>query len=300
MEAITVDGYSIRVTNPTKLLWPELNIRKIDYLTKLMEIAPYILPHTKDRLLTSIRYPDGVNGKNFYQKNIPNYAPSWIERKNWRGVNYILLNSRATLAWLANQAAIELHTSFNLYQSENCPSSLVFDLDPSQGQEFEQVIEVAMMIYQTLLSLNISSYVKTSGATGLQIYIPIGEQYDYDTARELNLFFAEYFSRKHPKTITIERSVSKRGQKLYFDYLQMWHGKTITSVYSPRATATATVSTPISWQELEKGLKPTDFHLLNIGERLKKNGDLFAPLLDDKKTAENLDPIISFIRKGKH
>lgn len=296
MDMIKVGQYSVRITNPAKVLWPELGIRKIDYISLLIKIAPYFLSHTKDRLLTTIRYPDGIQGKSFYQKNIPDYAPEWIETSQWKNTRYILLNQKACLIWLGNQAALEFHTAFNRIQDENYPSSLVFDLDPSKGQTFEQVVEVALLIYETLSSLNIKSWVKTSGATGLQIYIPIGEKYDYDTARKINQFFGEYFSQKYPEKITIERLVNKRGKKLYFDYLQMWTGKTITSVYSPRATREGTVSTPVEWDELKKGVRPQDFHLFNISRRLEEKGDLFAPLLHPQ-SIQNLDAIVQFAEK---
>ena len=296
MEQIHIDGFPVQITNPEKMLWPELGIRKIDFIMKLMEISSYVLPHARDRLLTTIRYPDGINGKSFYQKNIPTYAPEWVDHQPWQEVEYILLNKRATLAWLGNQAALEFHVAFNRYQHEQFPSALVFDLDPSEGQTFDQVVEVALIIRKTLESLGLQSWIKTSGATGMQIYIPIGEKYTYNQARKMNEFFGKYFSELYPNLVTIERMVKNRGKKLYFDYLQMWQGKTITLVYSTRATKNATVSTPVEWTELEKGIKPTDFHLLNIKDRLEEKGDLFAPLYD-KKQIQILDPILQFIKK---
>lgn len=291
---IVANVKNVNITNPDKLLWPELGISKLDYINILNDLAPYIIPHAKDRLLTTIRYPDGVSGKSFYQKNIPAYAPEWIKKVKWKNVNYIVLNDYHTLMWLGNQAAIEFHTSFNNYLIEMYPSALVFDLDPSKGQIFSEVIEVALLIYETLKSLDIQSWVKTSGATGLQLYIPTGGKYNYNLARNINKFFAVYFAEKFPKKITIERSVNNRGNKLYFDYLQMWHGKTITTVYSPRATKNATISVPVEWEELKNGLLPENFNLLNIKERLKNKGDLFSPLLD-KSYAQSLDSIIKFI-----
>ncbi len=296
--SIEIDKKNIRITNPEKLLWPELGIRKIDYLTILKDFSPYIIKHAKNRLLTTIRFPDGINEKSFYQKNAPSYTPNWIKRIRWKNVNYIILNDYATLAWLCNQAVIEFHLSFNSYMNENYPNYLVFDLDPSSDQKFEAVIEVALLINETLKSLEIKSWVKTSGATGLQIYIPIGEKYNYNISRKINNFFAIYFSEKYPNKITIERMKSKRGNKIYFDYLQMWHGKTITATYSPRATKEATISTPIEWEELKKGLLPQDFNLLNINSRLKEKGDLFSPLVSIS-SIQNMDEIIKFVRKAK-
>ncbi len=294
MDTLTIEEEKIEISNPEKILWPDLSIRKIDYIAKMKELAPYILAYTKDRLLTTIRYPDGINGKFFYQKNAPSYLPKWIETIRWKNTNYILLNSPNTLIWLANQAVLELHTSFNMYQYEDYPNYLVFDLDPAINQSFSDVVEVALIIHETLETLNIKSWVKTSGATGLQIYIPIGKKYNYRIARRINHFFAQYFSTKYPRLITIERLVQKRNNKLYFDYLQMWYGKTITSAYSPRATKNATISTPITWEELKKGIKPEDFTLLNISERLRTKGDIFQPLLA-KEAVQSLDTIIKFL-----
>jgi len=294
-----IDGHKLQISNPEKTLWPEKGIRKIDFIMILIKMAHYILPHSTDRLLTTIRYPNGITGKSFYQKNIPSYAPQWIDRYPYQKIEYILLNKKSTLIWLGNQAALELHTAFNRYQENQSPSALVFDLDPSEGQPFDQVIEVALFIYETLQSLGLKSWIKTSGATGMQIYIPIGERYSYNEARKINEFFGKYFSEKYPNIITIERMVRNRGKKLYFDYLQMWQGKTITLVYSTRATKEATVSTPIEWQELKKGIHPKDFHLLNILNRIEKKGDIFAPLLD-KQSIQNLDAIIHFIKKNRY
>ncbi len=294
--ALIIDDKEVRVTNPEKLLWEEHGIRKIDYITKLLELSPYLLAHAKNRLLTSIRYPDGIQGKSFYQKNLPPSAPPWIPTSSWHENNYIMLNNIAVLAWLGNQAVLEFHTTFNLYDKQS-PENLVFDLDPSEGQAFEDTVEVALLIYHELQNLNIKSYVKTSGASGLQIYLPVGGRYNYETARKINEFFATFFSQKYPRKITIERSVPKRGRKLYFDYLQMWQGKTIISPYSPRATQNATVSTPLEWHELEQGIRPENFTLLNINERLKIKKDLFLPLLQDN-AGQDLSFLIELIEKN--
>lgn len=292
---LEIEGKEIKISNPEKLLWSELGIRKIDYIKILLELSPFLLPHTKNRLLTTIRYPNGIEGKSFFQKNIPEYSPQWIPTRKWHNLNYVTADSKAVLVWLGNQAALEIHIPFNPSDQENYPSSLVFDLDPSAGQSFEDAAEVALLVYQELKSLKISSWVKTSGASGLQIYIPVGGKYDYDTARKINEFFATYFSQKYPGKITIERSIGKRGKKLYFDYLQMWQGKTIICPYSPRATKYASVAAPLEWQELEKGIRPEDYNLLNIQKRLKDKKDLFRPLLNSRNN-QNLEFILEHIR----
>lgn len=291
-QAIEIEGRQILVSNPDKLLWPEAGIRKIDYISRMLELAPYILPYAKDRLLTVIRYPDGIHGESFYQKSCPEYAPGWVNTLVSGDIRYIKLDSLPVLIWLATQAALEFHVTFNTALRENHPSYLVFDLDPSKGQSFKDVIEAALLVYETLKALSIKSFVKTSGASGLQVYIPVKGRYDYVQARNINEFFGNYFSQKYPKLITIERVVKNRGKKLYFDYLQMWHGKTITTAYSPRANEKACISMPVDWEELP-GINPEDFTLLNALKLLDKSGDRFKGLLE---TEQNLDSILERIK----
>jgi len=298
-ETITIEGKKLKISNPEKLLWPEAGIRKIDYLARMIELSPYIIPHAQNRLLTTIRYPHGIHGESFFSKNLPDYAPEWINTYEWNDTQYAILDSVPTLAWFVNMAALEFHTSFNTYQNLDCPTSLVFDLDPSEGQKFEDVAEVALLIKEVLDSLAITCYIKTSGATGMQIYIPTGGKYDYETARKVNEFFGSYFAQKYPKKITIERMVEKRGHKLYFDYLQMWQGKTITMVYSPRAREKATISMPVTWDEVKKGITPEDYTLNNALERLKSTGDLFEPLLKAKEPEKSLDEVVKRILESQ-
>ena len=290
--ALEVEGRQIDVSNPEKLLWPEAGIKKIDYISSMLVLAPYILPYAKGRLLTTIRYPDGIHGESFFQKSCPEYAPEWINTSLYGDIRYILLDSLPALIWLATQAAFEFHVTFNTVDRGDYPTYLVFDLDPSKGQSFDDVKEVAFRVHETLTALLIKSFAKTSGATGVQVYIPVNGRYDYDHARLINEFFGKYFSQKYPDLITIERIVRNRGKKLYFDYLQMWHGKTIASAYSPRATEKATISMPIDWDELAN-IKPGDFTLLNAAKRLAESGDRFKGLFE---VDQNLDSILDKIR----
>lgn len=287
---ITVNGKEIKISNMGKVLWKEVGITKSEYIERLITLAPYILPYAEDRLLTCIRYPDGVGQKSFYQKNVPEHAPEFILTRIWNDNEYILLNNLETLVWLGNMAALELHTAFERGENAN-PDCLVFDLDPSDGQTFKDVVQGALLIYDTLENLNIRSSGKTSGATGLQIYIYTAGKYDYNSARAINEFFGLYFSKKYSDLFTIERSTKKRENKLYFDYLQLWQGKTIICPYSPRATPKATVATPVTWEELKQGAIPEDFTLRNIKERLDKVGDLFKDIQNPDK-AVNLDFIL--------
>lgn len=290
MNMIEVEGKKINITHPDKPLWKEAGIRKIDYIVTMIELAPYLLPHTKDKPLTVIRYPHGVGDKSFYQKRPPKGTPDWVDIVTTEGDDFIHLNSLPTLVWLANSAALEFHTPFS--KIGGMLTSLVFDLDPSEGQTFEDVTNCALKVYETLKSLGVSCRAKTSGASGLQIYVPT-RHVTYEQGRKINTFFAQYFTQKFPELMTIERQVKDRGKKLYFDYLQMHPGKNIVSVYSPRAVSCAAISMPVSWQELEKGIDPCDFNLKTAVERLEQKGDMFAHLLQEGESNNALEEILA-------
>lgn len=276
---IEIENKIIDLKNPDKLLWPEENITKREFIETMTILAPFMIKYTKNRLLTSIRYPHGVGEKSFYQKEKPQNTPDWVKTVEFNDKNYIVLNSAATLIWLCTQAALELHISFNVYDEPDHPSYLVFDLDPDDDQSFEDVIEVASSIHETLESLNITGFVKTSGATGLQIFIPTAAKYDYNIARRLNEFFAQYFAQKLSNKVTIERLKKNREGKMYFDWQQMWYGKTMIAPYSTRAVKSAAVSTPLEWEELNAA-RPEMYTLKNIATRLKHKGDLLEPSLN--------------------
>lgn len=300
METITdikveIEGKIINVKSPDKLYWPEANVTKLEFIETMTKLAPYVVRHAKNRMLTSIRYPHGIGDKSFFQKEKPVNTPEWVKTVKFNDKNYIALNSAATLVWLCTQAALELHTSFNVHEKPDHPSSLVFDLDPDEGNTFDDVTEIAGSIHETLLALGIKAFIKTSGATGLQIFIPTGARYDYDTARMLNEFFAEYFTHKLSSKVTIERMKKNREGKLYFDWQQMWHGKSMITAYSARAVKSAAVSTPIEWSELGR-IRPEMFTLKNIAARVEQKGDLFEPVLrcDNKN---QLDEILKQLKK---
>jgi len=265
----------LQVTNPDKLLFPEAGITKLEYVMKLYELSDYILKYTRNRNLTTIHYPDGIGEKSYYQKNMPSHAPDFVSHKPVGDTDFIIMDSVETLLWLGNMAALEFHIPFNSIDRPDYPDALVFDLDPSEGQTFSQVTDAAMIIFNTLKELGIRSFCKTSGATGLQIAIPTGGEIDYSTARKINEFFGKYFTQKYPDIFTTERKITERGKRIYFDYLQMWKGKTIICPYSPRATRYANVSAPVLWEEVEKGIVPEDFTLRNITRRLQEIGDLY-------------------------
>ncbi|WP_019120517.1 non-homologous end-joining DNA ligase [Brevibacillus massiliensis] len=292
---LTIEGKTLTISNPDKPLWPEAGVTKLAYLQYLLAVAPVMLRYTKNRLLTVIRYPHGIHDKHFYQKNVPDYAPEWIATAVWEKTRYPLLNDLPTLIWMANQAALEWHVSFH-FVGDEIPTELVFDLDPSTP-EFEPAVEAALRVKEVLDELQLASYVKTSGASGLQIYIPIKRRYRFEQTRQVGKFVATYLTEKFPQFLTVERLVKNRGTKLYIDYLQHWRGKTLAAPYSTRAKPQATVSTPLTWQEVPH-IHPTHFTVHNVPDRLQQKGDLFAPLLDEDNRA-SLDSILGFLSKKK-
>jgi bifunctional non-homologous end joining protein LigD len=292
---LEIEGKQLQITNPDKPLWPEANVSKLAYIRYLIEVASVMLPYTKNRLLTVIRYPHGIHDKYFYQKNLPEYAPDWIATAVWESTRYPLLNDLPTLIWMANQAALEWHVSFHRAGDE-IPTELVFDLDPS-APGYDKVAEAALQLKEVLDQLHLPAYVKTSGASGLQVYIPIQLRYTFEQTRQVSQFIARYLVQKNPETFTIERMVKNRGTKLYIDYLQHWRGKTLAAPYSTRAKPEATVATPLRWEEVAN-IHPAQFTVHTVPARLQQLGDLFSPLLD----AENrvpLDPILQFLQKKR-
>ncbi|SEG43270.1 non-homologous end-joining DNA ligase [Paenibacillus sp. UNC499MF] len=286
---VTVDGNEITVSNPQKLLWPEAGITKVIYLQKLIALSPYLLPYCRDRYLTTIRYPDGVGGKFFYQKNAPSKLPEFVKTAAHGGVNYIHLNSLSTLLWLGNLAALEFHPSFEYIGGEK-PAEWVLDIDPSFEDE-PRLMEAVAIIGETLEGMGVRSVPKTSGATGVQIFVPIRDGYTFDQLRSVGEFLGNYLAEKHPRLFTVERLIKERGKKIYIDYVQHAPGKSLSAPYTPRGREEATVSTPLTWDEVRQGVSPKLFTLLTIEQRLDKMGDLIAA-----EEKQSLDPVLDFIR----
>ncbi|TYP68398.1 non-homologous end-joining DNA ligase [Paenibacillus methanolicus] len=288
---IVIEGRELTVSNPTKLLFPELGITKAVFLQKLTVLAPWLLKHCRDRYLTTIRFPDGVHGKSFYQKNCPQPAPPFVEIDTHGDIGYVRLDSLPVLLWLGNLACIEYHASFDRISNPAKPTEWVLDLDPSVEEE-PRIMEAASLVGDLLESLGIASVPKTSGATGVQIIVPLQPDLTFDELRAIGEFVGAYLSGKHPGLFTIERLKKNRGDLIYIDYLQHYEGKTIVAPYSPRARPGATVSTPLHWREVRANAAITDYNLVNIAERLEQEGDLL-----DAVPAQSLRPILAFIRK---
>lgn len=286
--SVTVEGHEIAITNPEKLLWPERGITKLVYLEKLLGLAPYLLHYCRDRHLTTIRFPGGIHGKSFYQKNSPEPLPEFVRLAPLDGIRYVNLDSIPTLLWLGNLACLEFHPSFHRVGS-TLPAEWLIDIDPSRDRE-PRIMKAVHLIGEALDRMGIRAVPKTSGATGVQLYVRLAKPYTFEQLRGIGRFLGDYLSRQYPKLFTIERLKKNRGDLIYVDYLQHWYGKTLSSPYTPRAREAASVSAPLEWSEVEGGVDPRDFHLLNIEERLRAKGDLI-----EKAPPQSLDRVLAFI-----
>ncbi|WP_433943052.1 non-homologous end-joining DNA ligase [Paenibacillus sp. SN-8-1] len=284
-----VEGHELELSHPDKMLWPELGIHKALYLQKLILLAPYLLPYCRNRYLTTIRYPNGVGGKFFYQKNAPKPLPDFVHTATRDGVDYINLDSLPTLLWLGNLAALEFHPSFEYIGGEE-PAEWVLDIDPSE-ELMPRLMEAVALIGEALDSMGIQSVPKTSGATGVQIIIPVKKGYTFDQLRKIGQFLAKFLTEKYPEMFTTERLIRDRGNRIYIDYVQHASGKSLSAPYTPRAREHATVSTPLLWDEVREGVDPKEFNLLTIQERLDKFGDLIA-----KTPKQSLDAVLDFVK----
>ncbi|ADO55221.1 DNA polymerase [Paenibacillus jamilae] len=290
---ITIEGHEIAITNPDKPLWPEAGVTKALYLRKLAVLAPFLLKYCHQRLLTVIRWPHGIHGDFFYQKNAPHPRPDYIETALHDGIEYIVLGKLPQLLWLGNQAALEFHPSLHLAGSQ-LPCEWMIDLDPSREVE-PRIMEAASIVGEVLASLGLDSVPKTSGATGVQIIVPIRPGITFDELRSIGLLVGQFVTEKHPHLFTLERLKKDRGTAIYFDYLQHYQGKTLAAPYTPRARPGATVSTPLTWEEVRQDVSPLDYHLLNIEERLNQIGDLI-----DKVPPQPVEDLLKHMRSKTH
>lgn len=271
---VVIEGHELAITNPDKPLWPEQGITKLAYLHKLTELSPYLLPACRDKYMTFIRFPHGAGDSSFYQKNAPQPIPPYVRTAMSGDTRHVRLDNAATLIWLGSLACLEFHASCELIGSD-APRDWIIDLDPSRDPE-PRIMEAAAIVGDALASLGIASVPRTSGATGVQIYVPLQEGCSFDDLRRLGLFVGRFVTERHPGLFTLERRKHLRGSGIYFDYLQFWPGKTISAAYTPRARPLATVATPLTWDEVRRSPSPLAFNLLTIGERLSAKGDLLA------------------------
>lgn len=277
---------SVKLTNLDKVYWPDQPYLKRDLIEYYSAIYKYIIPYLRDRPQSMKRHPDGIHGKSFYHKDAGEQAPSWLDTyADWsetsqKTVHYLLCNNKPSLRYMANLGCIEINPWHSRTQQPDYPDYLVLDLDPSEKNRFSQVVDVALTIREILEKLDVKSYCKTSGATGLHVYLPLGTQYTYKQARQFAQIIMTRVNEWMPDSTTLERSLKKRKKdQIYLDYLQNKEGATLASAYSLRPLPGAPVSTPLEWKELNSNLDPLQFNIKNIEKRLSKKGDLWAPVL---------------------
>jgi bifunctional non-homologous end joining protein LigD len=288
----------VEITHPDKPIWETPALKKIDFIHYLREISPYMLPFLKDRLLTVIRYPHGIFGEPFYQKNAPDYTPDFVETKMSDGINYIVCNNLKTFLWLGNQLAFEFHIPFQTIKSKG-PSEIVFDLDPPSRDAFTLAIKAALMIKEVLDHLKLTSFVKTSGNKGLQVYIPLPDNaYTYDDTRLFTSFIADYLVSKEPDLFTTERMKKNRGGRLYVDYIQHAEGKTIVAPYSARGNQYAGIAAPLFWEEVNDRLRMEEFRVDNVVKRINKLGDPLQGYFA-AKDLQAFSPVLEFLDAEK-
>jgi bifunctional non-homologous end joining protein LigD len=284
---ISVGGEIVPISNFRKIYWPEERYTKFDLAQYYVKMAKYILPHLIDRPESLHRFPHGIDGESFYQKNTADLnLPDWVKTvtidSESRGapVQYLLCQNEQTLAYLANLGCIELNPWNSRIGSLDHPDYLVIDLDPGDNP-FREVVTVALEVHRIFEELGVLAGCKTSGATGIHIYVPLGARYPYEQARLFAELISNLIHRKLPKLTSVERNPGKRTDKIYLDYLQNKRGQTLAAAYSLRPLPGAPVSTPLSWDELGPDLKPANFTMTNVLERVEKLGDLWQPILNE-------------------
>lgn len=278
-----INGHLLKFTHLNKLYWPEDGVTKRDLFNYYDAVSPLMLPYLKDRPMSLNRFPGGIHSQGFYQKNVKETAPDWantMPHTNEKGEekSYLLGDDRATLLWMASLGCIEMNPWFSRAGSAEYPDYCVIDLDPDRNT-FDQVIQAAQVTKGILDFIGVPGYPKTSGSTGIHIYIPLGAQYSYEQSQLFANLIVRQVNRELPKFTTLERAVRSRGGKMYLDFLQNRPGATIAGVYSLRPKPGATVSMPLDWEEVRPGLKMRDFTIFNAIARLRETGDLFTGVL---------------------
>ncbi len=285
-ETLRFGNIEVPVTNRDKIYFPEDKVTKGMVIEYYQSVADYILPYLKNRPQSLNRNPSGIHASGFYHKDAGEGAPSWVKSfpvesgSSDKIIDYIICNDRATLAYLNNLGCIELNPWHSVMAKPDHPDYIIIDIDPSDNNTFEQVIEAARAFKELLDRAKIDGYCKTSGASGLHIYIPTARKYNYEDAKNFAHLLCMLVQEQLPDFTTLTRNLKKRGSShIYLDYLQNRKGQTISSVYSLRPKVGATVSMPLEWKEVKKGLTPQDFNIRNTLKRIEKKGDIFKGVL---------------------
>lgn len=285
---LNLGGRVVKLTNLRKPFWPELGIAKRDLIQYYADVAPVLLPHLKDRAMVMKRYPNGAAGDFFFMKRAPVPRPEWIElcsieHSSGNIIDFPMIQDLASLLWVINLGCIDLNQWYACCDDVDRPDYVHFDLDPVPGATFEKVVEAALLIRTALESLKIPCYAKTTGSKGIHVYVPIvrgpTQKQVWTFAKE----FANAVAAQAPKLLTTIYVVAKRPRgRVLVDYNQNAWGRTLASIYSVRPRPQASVSTPVKWSELERGVKIEDFRIDNVPARIKRIGDLWKPLLEKR------------------
>lgn len=275
-----INGHALKFTNLSKVYWPEEGYTKRDMFNYYYQVAEYILPYLKDRPQSLNRFPNGIHGKSFYQKDVKGKAPEWVKTfpyttSDGEDKEFAVGDNEATLLWMASLGCIEMNPWFSRVQHPDNPDYCVIDLDPDKTNTFEQVIQAAQQVKTVLDAIGVVGFVKTSGSTGIHIYIPLAAKYTYDQSQMFGKLIVSIVHKELPEFTSMERQIKNRGGKMYLDFLQNRPGATIACPYSLRPKPGATVSMPLHWEEVKSGLTMRDFTITNAIERIKAEGDIF-------------------------
>jgi DNA ligase D-like protein (predicted polymerase) len=293
---LEIEGHRLKLTNLNKVFYPGEGITKRDVINYYDAVAPLILPHLRDRPLSLKRYPNGINEQFFFQKDAEGKVPDWVRLEpifsehNQDKIHYIICNDRATLVYLANLASIDQNPWMSRIGTLDNPDFALIDLDPTEGCPYSQIVEAAQLVKNTLDSIGLAGYPKTTGGDGMHIYIPLEPVYTFEQVRSFAELLSVLVVNQNPDLFTTPRTVSRRKKaKVYFDYLQISSGKTIAAPYVLRAHPGAPVSTPLDWSEVKAGLEPGQFNIHNALDRFERTGDLFEAVL---RKPQRLEPAL--------
>ena len=281
---LDVDGRKVKLTNLGKVFWPQAGITKGDLLQYYADIAPVLLPHVRERAMVMKRYPHGADGEFFFMKRAPQGRPEWIEtcsieHASGNVIDFPIVNDMASLLWVVNLGCIDLNQWYARCDDVDRPDYLHFDLDPGDGVPFEQVLDVAQLVNETLQRLQLPTFVKTSGSKGIHVYVPIVRGPTQKQVWEVSKAIAHDLAGRHPGLMTaVYKREARPPGRVLVDYNQNAWGRTLASVYSVRPRPRASVSTPVTWAEIARGVAIEDFRLDNVPARVRATGDLWAPL----------------------
>jgi bifunctional non-homologous end joining protein LigD len=301
-QLVEIEGKKLTLSNLDKVLYPAVGFTKGQLIDYYVRIAPVLLPHLEGRPLTLKRYPNGVNGMFFYEKNCPEHRPEWVQTApvwsegNKKTMHYCLAQDLPTLVWAANLADLELHTSLSLGKEIMRPTAIVFDLDPGPPADIVLCCQVGLWVREVFSKLGLESFAKTSGSKGLQIYVPLNTAVTYDQTKPFAHELARLLERRHPAQVVSDMKKALRAGKVLVDWSQNDDHKTTVNVYSLRAKERPTVSTPVTWEEVEQCLKKRDANSLvftsdEVLKRIAKRGDLFEPVLELKQKLPPLESL---------